>query len=63
MTDEHSGKLLLRLPPWLHVALAKAAKDQRVSMNQYAVAAIAVTIGMNHPHAFKDEKALKAEES
>lgn len=34
---EYSGKLLLRIPKELHRELAKAAKDNGVSLNQYAL--------------------------
>ena len=34
---EHSGKLLLRLPKTLHAELAKSAKREGTSLNQYVV--------------------------
>ncbi len=34
---EYSGKLLLRIPKELHKALAEAAKENGVSLNQYAL--------------------------
>ena len=35
--DEYSGKLLLRIPKELHRELARAAKENGVSLNQYAL--------------------------
>ena len=35
--QEFSGKILLRLPKSLHKELAKAAKKEDVSLNQYAL--------------------------
>lgn len=34
---EYSGKLLLRIPKELHRELARAAKENGVSLNQYAL--------------------------
>jgi len=34
---EYSGKLMLRIPKELHRALAEAAKENGVSLNQYAL--------------------------
>ncbi len=34
---EYSGKLMLRIPKELHQALAEAAKENGVSLNQYAL--------------------------
>lgn len=34
---EYSGKLMLRIPKELHRQLAEAAKDNGVSLNQYAL--------------------------
>ena len=33
--DEYSGKILVRIPKELHASLAKAAKRNGVSLNQY----------------------------
>lgn len=34
---EYSGKLMIRIPKELHKALAEAAKENGVSLNQYAL--------------------------
>jgi predicted RNase H-like HicB family nuclease len=35
--DHHSGKVLLRMPRRLHAQLARSAKEEGVSLNQYIV--------------------------
>lgn len=41
MTPEHSGRLLVRMPPALHAELARRAAAQGVSLNHLVVALLA----------------------
>ncbi len=41
----YSGNVLVRMPPWLHRQLVSAAGREGVSLNQFAVALLANTIG------------------
>ena len=41
----HSGKVLVRMPPWLHRELASAARREGVSLNQLVVSLLANRIG------------------
>ena len=41
----HSGKVLVRMPPWLHRELASAARREEVSLNQFVVSLLANRIG------------------
>jgi antitoxin HicB len=43
--EEYSGRVLLRMPPWLHAKAAHVAKHQGVSLNQLLVSAIAERLG------------------
>jgi antitoxin HicB len=42
--DRYSGKFVLRVPRSLHAELARAAERERVSLNQFAVGALAGAI-------------------
>jgi predicted RNase H-like HicB family nuclease len=45
-TDEnYSGKFLMRVPKWLHAELARAAKAQGVSLNQYLLYVLTKGLG------------------
>jgi hypothetical protein len=39
-----SGRLLLRMPPTLHAALAREAERERTSLNRFIVTALAQTL-------------------
>ena len=39
--EHHSGRMLVRLPPMLHGRLARQARDQGVSLNQWVVVLLA----------------------
>lgn len=41
----YSGKMIVRMPPSLHETLTKLAEIERVSVNQYMVAALALCAG------------------
>lgn len=41
----HSGKVLVRMPPWLHRQLASTAAREGVSLNQLVVSLLANRIG------------------
>ena len=43
--DEHSGRLLLRMPRTLHAALSKAAERENVSLNQFITDSLASVVG------------------
>ncbi len=42
---EYSGRFVLRMPKWLHEALAEEASRQGVSLNQYVVTELAARTG------------------
>ena len=44
-SDEYSGKFLMRVPKTLHRELARHAELEGVSLNQFALAALARSIG------------------
>ena len=46
--DQYSGKLLLRIPKYLHRVLADQARAEGVSLNQYLLAKLAEASGANH---------------
>jgi len=52
-TSEHgySGRLLLRMPPDLHAAVAKQAEEASVSLNQLITGAVAASVGWAAPDA------------
>ena len=41
---QHSGRLLLRLPPALHSELAQAAERERISLNAYITGALSKSL-------------------
>jgi predicted RNase H-like HicB family nuclease len=43
--SECNGKVLLRLPRWLHVSLVKGAKAEGVSLNSHIMAMLAAAVG------------------
>jgi hypothetical protein len=43
-----SGRILLRLPSSLHAKLLEEAEREGVSLNQFAVAALAGAVGWRH---------------
>jgi antitoxin HicB len=43
--SECNGKLLLRLPRWLHASLVKGAKIEGVSLNSHIMAMLAAAVG------------------
>lgn len=45
--DEYSGKLLVRLPKYLHSMVAKTAEEENCSINQLIQSYIAIGIGKN----------------
>jgi predicted HicB family RNase H-like nuclease len=45
----HSGKVLLRMPRRLHAQLARAAKQEGVSLNQYIVYLLSSASGSRMP--------------
>jgi RNA polymerase sigma factor (sigma-70 family) len=46
---EYSGRILVRMPQTLHEELARAAKSERVSLNQYITNALSAAIGWHRP--------------
>ena len=46
---QHSGKVLLRMPRRLHAQLARAAKQEGVSLNQYIVYVLSSAPGFRMP--------------
>lgn len=42
---DYSGRVLLRMPPWLHGALARKALEDGISLNQELVALLASVLG------------------
>ena len=56
IAHSYSGQIRLRMPPSLHKALADRAMVEHTSINQYMVAALATSVGM-------DTGAAKAQES
>ncbi len=58
---EYSGKTMLRMPQYLHARLAKDAKQEGVSLNQYLVALLserdALKISLTAVQAVQDELA------
>ena len=44
-STDYSGRVLLRLPRWLHGALARKAKEDGVSLNQEMVSLLAALVG------------------
>lgn len=45
LPEEPSGRLLLRMAPWLHARLMRQAQRQNVSLNQYLIAVLAEHVG------------------
>jgi hypothetical protein len=43
--QEHSGRLLVRMPPSLHTQLARAAEREGVSLNTLVTSALAGAVG------------------
>ena len=43
---ECNGKVLLRLPKWLHLSLLKGAKNEGVSLNSHVMALLAAAVGV-----------------
>jgi hypothetical protein len=58
---EFSGEVKLRMPTSLHRDLAMRAHAEGVSLNQFACAALAGTVGWNAGSAFADEGSSTAE--
>jgi len=57
--DRHSGRMLLRMPKWLHARLAEQARHEEVSINQLAVALLAEGLGRKQSSLVADvERAL-----
>ena len=55
--DGFSGRFVLRLPSSLHRDLARAAADERVSLNQFAAGVLAGAVSWRLPHgqaAYRD---------
>lgn len=46
-----NGKVLLRLPRWLHANLIKGAKAEGVSLNSHVMALLAAAVGVKAPGA------------
>ena len=46
-----NGKVLLRLPRWLHASLIKGAKSEGVSLNSHVMALLAAAVGVKAPSA------------
>lgn len=57
--SDYAGKVLVRMPAWLHRALDEAATDAGVSLNQHVVAALAAFTGMRQGKR-PEAEALKA---
>ena len=49
--DEHSGRLLLRMPPALHSELARAAERDGSSLNAYITQTLSDSLNGSEPHA------------
>jgi predicted RNase H-like HicB family nuclease len=49
--SEHSGRLLLRMPPALHGELARAAEADGISLNHFITTALASVVGWRNPAA------------
>lgn len=45
----HSGRVLVRMPPWLHRDLVRAAEREGVSLNQLIVSLLAHGLGETYP--------------
>lgn len=43
--EEYSGRILLRMPKWLHAHVAARAAENGCSINQYMIAALATEVG------------------
>ena len=57
----HSGRVLVRMPPWLHRELAGAAEREGVSLNQLVVSLLAHGTGsMSRPGAAAAPRASEA---
>jgi antitoxin HicB len=56
--DLPSGKWLQRVPRSLHAALAKAAAEEDVSLNQFVVSVLATEVGRRTEHAAKTSGSL-----
>lgn len=46
---QHSGRLLLRLPPALHAELTQAAEHECMSLNAYITQALSESLGDDEP--------------
>lgn len=49
MSEDRSGRILLRLPRSLHGMLAEAAEREGVSLNQFALGVLAGSVGWRQP--------------
>ncbi|MGQ9533547.1 MAG: type II toxin-antitoxin system HicB family antitoxin [Desulfotomaculales bacterium] len=49
VSEEYSGRLVLRMPRSLHRALAERARSEGVSLNQFITYSLARVIGMGTP--------------
>lgn len=58
--EQHSGRILLRMPKSLHRALAEAADAEGVSTNQYVVALLAANVGGPVGHTTAPRPAVPA---
>ena len=58
-TKEYSGKLLVRLPSYLHERLAKEAKRERISLNQYIVSLLSEREPLTEVKRFVQEEISK----
>jgi antitoxin HicB len=56
---EPSGRLLLRMPPWLHARLVSLAQRQRVSLNQLITSGLAEFVG-GAPYRLEADRFLAA---
>ncbi len=54
---EFSGKLLLRMPKWLHAHLVKTAKAEGVSLNAYVTTLLAAASAAKAPPERKQSEA------
>jgi HicB family len=45
----HSGRLMLRMPASLHTELARAAENDRVSLNAYVIGVLAASVSWRSP--------------
>lgn len=58
--SEFNGKMLLRLPRWLHASLAKGAKAEGVSLNSHVMALLAAATGAKSAPPFVEaEKTIR----